>query len=265
MGLDPRSPAADFERTPILVSKSLALIKARSQEHLNRKGSYETDVYNPDSPGNLEVSLSRSIPELLSNVASEIRAKLNLAQPNESDTIKSESSDDEVFESDEEEMTVINNPRFKKRQEASLNSSEQTVTIDEKESTKSDNCDKNTESNTKTSKHPSSDDKIKVWHDSSLSSEKELSGKKEIESIIEKLPRGKTSREEIMITFDECTTISTSVKTIKAEGCHKADEVEDEKRKNIKSDSKFTLSEKKIFTPEKKNGIEISMVIYIIL
>lgn len=263
LGLDPRSPAADFERTPILVSKSLALIRARSQEHLNRKGSYETDVYNPDSPGNLEISLSRSIPELFSNVASEIRTKLDLKQATETGTIKSESSDDEVFESEEEQVTVINNPKFKKRQETSSISSEQTIMIDKEENTKSDNYE-NTENNTmKTTHSNNSDNKIEVWHDS-LSSEKELSGKKEVENIIEKLPRGKVSREEIIITFDECTTISTSSKTIKSEDCHKAGKREDGKRKSIKPDIKFTSNEKKIFTPEQKYGIEMSMVIYII-
>ncbi|XP_020288139.1 uncharacterized protein LOC109856850 isoform X2 [Pseudomyrmex gracilis] len=177
LGLDPRSPAADFERTPILVSKSLALMKARSQEHLNRKGSYETDVYNPDSPGNLEISLSRSIPELFLNVASEIRTKLNLNQATEFDTIKSESnpSDDEIFESEEDEVTVINNPRFKKRQETtSISSEEETLTIVKDKIKKNDNYENIEIDITKNTRSNNSDNKIEVWHDSS-SSEKELS------------------------------------------------------------------------------------------
>ncbi|KOC61823.1 hypothetical protein WH47_06161 [Habropoda laboriosa] len=47
LGLDPRSLAADFDRTPILGPKSMERLRARSQENLHRRGSYDTDVYYP--------------------------------------------------------------------------------------------------------------------------------------------------------------------------------------------------------------------------
>ena len=63
LGLDPRSPAADFHRTPLLNPKSIERLRARSQECLYRRGSYEADVsYSRFSY--CEMSSQFTVPEI---------------------------------------------------------------------------------------------------------------------------------------------------------------------------------------------------------
>ncbi|KAK9294774.1 hypothetical protein QLX08_010715 [Tetragonisca angustula] len=46
LGLDPRSPAADFDRTPILMPKSIERLRARSQNYLHRHATSATESLN---------------------------------------------------------------------------------------------------------------------------------------------------------------------------------------------------------------------------
>lgn len=264
MGLDPRSPAADFDRTPILMPKSLVLIKARSQEALSRKGSYESDIYNPANSSR-KISTSLSIPkiQLLPDTTSETLKRLDVEQEIEPYifyTPQQSDSDSSVFES-EEEVTVIKNPKCKNEREKSLISDEQIVATDKEknkdDTDKKDNC-TNIEHDIKTMSIK--DDKIEVWHDSS---EENITGKKEKENIVEKLPQKKAPREDIIIMFDECATISTSPKPIKTEmDCQKGDIAE--RKKSTIIDAKITSNERKIFNPENKmHGSEMLKVNYI--
>ncbi|KYN19291.1 hypothetical protein ALC57_08468 [Trachymyrmex cornetzi] len=171
LGLDPRSPAADFDRTPILMPKSLALIKARSQENLSHKGSYEVDIYNLKNSCQ-KIDTAINIPETrLSDTASE---SLKALDTEEQDGVSSTSlySSDLNTSKSEKEITVIRNPKYISEERRSLVSDKQIVAIDNEdkiETEKQDDCE-NIESNTKTR----DDDKIKLWHDS-LSSEKSVS------------------------------------------------------------------------------------------
>lgn len=267
MGLDPRSPAADFNRTPILMPKSLALIKARSQEMLNRKGSYESDIYNPTnlSRGIGTPRKSLSIPkiQLSLDTDSETPKMLDTEQQNKSDIFyasQQSDSDSSVFES-EEEVTVIKNPKCKNEREKSLISDEQIVATNKeknKDNIDQDNC-KDIEHDIK-EMYIKDDNKIEVWHDSS---KENITGKEE-ENVVEKLPREKGPREDIIIMFDEYATISTSPKPIKIEeDCQKGEIVG--KKKSTKIDAKVTPNEKKIFTSENKmHGTKILKVIYIV-
>lgn len=265
MGLDPRSPAADFDRTPILMPKSLALIKARSQEALSRKGSYESDIYNPTNSSR-KISTSLSIPkiQLLPDTTSETLKRLDVEQEIEPYifyTPQQSDSDSSVFES-EEEVTVIKNPKCKNEREKSLISDEQIVATDKEknkdDTDKKDNC-TDIEHDIKTMSIKD-DNIIEVWHDSS---EENITGKKEKENIVEKLPQKKAPREDIIIMFDECATISTSPKPIKTEmDCQKGDIAE--RKKSTIIDAKITSNERKIFNPENKmHGSEMLKVIYI--
>ncbi|XP_018363888.1 PREDICTED: uncharacterized protein LOC108761701 isoform X2 [Trachymyrmex cornetzi] len=213
LGLDPRSPAADFDRTPILMPKSLALIKARSQENLSHKAS----------------------------------ESLKALDTEEQDGVSSTSlySSDLNTSKSEKEITVIRNPKYISEERRSLVSDKQIVAIDNEdkiETEKQDDCE-NIESNTKTR----DDDKIKLWHDS-LSSEKSVSGKDEKE-----LSRKKIARDDVIITFDKYTTISTSLKPMKTDFRKKGDTKG--KKKNTKVNVK--LNEEKFFTPENKQEIEM--------
>lgn len=258
LGIDPRSPAADFDRTPILMPRSLALMKARSQENLNRRGSYEADIYiSKNSWRTQEIGTSLSIPKirLLSNTSSESLKTLDTKKQDvPSDTFRYDS--DSSISKNEKEITVIKNPKCTNGKKKSLISDKQTVTIDyeeDKDETKNQDDCKNIEPNTKIT----DDNKIKLWHDS-FSSEESVSGKEDKKEF----SREKASREDVIITFDKYTTISTSLKPIKAKEEFRNKGVKGNK-KNTKIDVK--LNEEKVFTPENKRGTEVREVIYVIL
>jgi len=249
LGLDPRSPAADFDRTPILMPRSLALIKARSQENLSHKGSYEVDIYNPKN--SCQINTAINIPETLSNTASE---SLKALDTEEQDGVSSTSlyNSDLNISKSEKEITV-KNLKYISEQRKLLVSDKQIVAIDNEDKNKTekqDDCE-NIESNTKIR-----EDKIKLWHDS-LSSEKCVSGKKDEKKLLLK----KVSRDDVIITFDKYTTISTSLKPMKTDFRKKGDTKG--KKKNVKVNVKF--NEEKMFTLENKQEIEVYEVIYIIL
>lgn len=252
LGLDPRSPAADFDRTPILMPKSLALIKARSQENLSRRGSYEKDIYNPKNSYQ-QTGASLNTPEirLLSDTVSKSLEALNTEELPGTSLCDSDLSE---FSKSEKEITVIKNPKCMNEEKKSLVSDEQTVAIDNKEDKdemeKQDDCE-NVESNTKII-----NDKIKLWHDS-LSSEENVSGKKDKKE----LPREKASREDVIITFDKYTMVSTSVKPIKTKEDFREKGDTKGKKKNTKMN--VELNEEKVFTPENKRGNEVHEVIYV--
>lgn len=244
MGLDPRSPAADFDRTPILKPKSLALIKARSQEAVNRRGSYESDVYK-STKSHQEINTSLNIPKIqLPNVISETSNMLDMKKQDESHifcTPQQFDSDSSVFEEDEEEVVVIKNSKCKNEKE-----------IDIKD------C-KDIEHDIKAIHIE--DDESEIWYDSV--SEENIAGKKEKENIVEKLPQKKASREDIIITFDECATISILSKPIKREGDSRKKGDIARRKKNAKIEDTVTSNEKKNFNPENKmHGTEMLKVIY---
>lgn len=266
MGLDPRSPAADFDRTPILMPKSLVLIKARSKETLSRRGSYESDIYNPTN-SHREINTTFNIPKIqVSDTASETPETLDMETQNESHILCTSQQSDtnvSVIES-EEEITVIKNPNCKSEMEKSLILGEQTVTTGEEknkdDTDEKDNC-KDIEHNMKTM-HIKDGNKIEVWHDS-VSLEENITGKKEKENIVEKLLQKKATREDIIIMFDECAVISTLPKPIKIEeDCQKKGDIA-ERKKSMKIDATVLSNEKKIFNPENKmHGTEMLKVIY---
>ncbi|XP_072757756.1 uncharacterized protein [Anoplolepis gracilipes] len=251
LGLDPRSPAADFDRTPILMPKSIALIKAR-QEALSRRDSYESEIYNPTN-SHREISTSVNIPKIqLLSDTSEIPKTLDMEEQCESHvfcTSQQSDSDSSVIES-EEEITIIKNPKCKNETEKSLISGKQTVATDEKknEDTTKDNC-KDIEHDMKTMHIK--DDSIEVWYDS-ISSEENITGKEEEKNIVETLPKKKTAKEDIIIMFDDCTTTSTLPKPIKIEeDCQKKGDIGGRKKKT-KIDATPISNEKKIFSLETK-------------
>ncbi|XP_011261992.1 uncharacterized protein LOC105254791 isoform X3 [Camponotus floridanus] len=253
LGLDPRSPAADFDRTPLLKPKSLALIKVRSQETLHRRGSYESDIYKP-TKSHQEINTSLNIPkiQLLSNVISGTSKTLDMEEQDESHifcTPQQSDSDSSVFEN-EEEVTVIKNLKCKNEEEKSSISLVEQITATDK-----NKDDTNIKNDCEDIEHDMEtihikDDESEVWHDS-VSSEEDIAGKKEKENIIQKLPQ-KKAREDIIIMFDECATISTLPKPIKIEGdCQKKGDIA-RRKKNAKIGDTVTSNEKKTLNLENK-------------
>lgn len=270
LGLDPRSPAADFSRTPILVPKSLALMKARSQDNLTRKGSYETDVYNPrNSWQETSISLDNADIQLLPDIASkrlkeldsETQAELNILDIHEPD---SDDSDSSVFE--EEDITVIKNINIKITNDRSLVTDEWTfTTIDKREdSADKQNNHKDVIEQNMRAMQIKDDNKIKIWHDSSVSKKNVPSEmeQKEIQENIE----GELFQEEILrksIMHNEYSANNTSpLKSVKMENIQKKEDVEDNIKKIPKTDVKLKSDEKKIYSPDSKYGNEVPKVIY---
>jgi len=245
LGLDPRSPATDFDRTPILMPKSLALIKARSQENLNlacQKNSYQ------------KIGTSPNISEIrLSDTVSKSLKALNTEEQDELPSTFLYDSDLNISKN-EKEITVTKNLKCMNGEKKSFVLDEQTVIIDKQENKdkteKQDNC-KYIEFNKKIK-----DDKIKLWHNS-LSSEEKISGKKDKKELLQE----KISKENVIITFDKYTMISTPLKPVKAEKEFRKKGDTKGKKKNIKIDVKF--NGEIVITPENKvlQGTQVHEVI----
>lgn len=82
MGLDPRSPAADFDRTPILMPKSIKRLRARSQEFLHRAGSYDTDIFYPkfsycEPSSQFNVTEVQALPSLATTGVNSLNSVIN--------------------------------------------------------------------------------------------------------------------------------------------------------------------------------------------
>lgn len=256
LGLDPRSPAADFDRTPILIPRSFASMKARSQENLSRRGSYEMDIYNlRNSHQNVNTSFSspeiQSLPDITSEVSESLKKlDTDMEKPNNSHISKLFQVDSysSISES-EKEITVITNPKFENAKEKLF--SEQMIADDKEEdeddADKLDDC-KDIDHSMKIMQI--NDDKIKIWHDS----EESVSDKQQEKKFAEKLLQRKSSlRKDVIITFDECVinTFLFKPTKVKGNGLTKED-AEGQKKKNIKVDVKSVSYEWKTFTPENK-------------
>lgn len=234
--------------------KSLALIKARSQENLSRRGSYETDIYNLTN-SHQETGTSFSIPEIrLSDTVSEnFKSPLDMKEQAGPLIVSTPQYDSDLnISKSKKETTVIENSKCTNEKEKSLIADEWTVAIDNEEDKseikKQDDC-KIIECNS-----TRKDDKIELWHDS-LSSQENVSGKEDWEEL--------SGEREDVITFDKYTTISTSLKPIKTkEDFRKKGDIKGKKKKNIKI---FKPNEEKVFTLENKRGTEMHEVIYVIL
>ncbi|XP_046741748.1 uncharacterized protein LOC124408672 [Diprion similis] len=120
-GLDPRSPAADFSRTPILSPKSIRRLKARSFENLNRRDSYfELNIPRHTRLSYCETTTEGYIAEVLAlpdialNQCTDSSLHL-LAKNLETCDSCSTSSDTsiETIYGDCDEVTVIPNPNVK--------------------------------------------------------------------------------------------------------------------------------------------------------
>jgi hypothetical protein len=286
LGLDPRSPAADFDRTPILIPKSLAKLKARSQENLIRKGSYDIDMYSPKVLYQ-EINSANSIPEIQSLPDTPLKHSeiLNMEKHKEADifsTLQSH-SDSMIISKSETEVIVTKDLKFEEfenREKGLISNNEQTIANEEEK--EEDNMDK--QDNRKDIEHDigrmrikdvssshneqslqDHSEKIKVWQDSS-SSEKGESGKEEKKKI-EKLSRQTNPREDIIITFDEHTSITLS-KLVKTEENHQKKEETREKKKKDTMDTKLVSNEENGFNQKEngnKYGSDMLKVIYDII
>lgn len=267
LGLDPRSPAADFDRTPILIPKSLAKLKARSQENLTRRGSYDTDMYYPKVFRQGSACTGYSTPDikLLPDITSQHSEILNMREhkePNLSSMLHFD-FDSSTYKNLAQSIKnmELQNP------EGELISSERTIDDNEDDTYmgKQDDCEAIehdvatmliaeavSPSHFKSNDDPQDhSDKIKIWQDPSSSEESESYSKVEKENVT-RLIRRTSSREDVIITFDGHTgnTLANSGRAIK------------KKKKDRVDERSFSLNEKNVFTPGSRCSTELFKVIY---
>ncbi|XP_076160266.1 uncharacterized protein LOC143143169 [Ptiloglossa arizonensis] len=245
LGLDPRSPAADFDRTPILMPKSIQRLKARSQEYLHRRGSYETDVFQSkfvycEMLSQLNVLEIQALPDLAINaIQSSNLLKTNYSNRlNESDLSHSDDS------SKIETNSNIGGNQIKSEDENEIIS---------EQNNHNDVCTTNSEQQKEI--HINNNDTVKVWRDSLVFNEpkgSEFVDMQVVQENVSQLPK-----EEVIITFDDNTSIkdAISLKISKSDNEKKRMEVTG-KKKVFKSEVKIATDEKKPCISNDKNGIE---------
>ncbi|XP_076231850.1 uncharacterized protein LOC143177662 [Calliopsis andreniformis] len=224
LGLDPRSPAADFDRTPILKPKSLQRLKARHLQSMHNYGSYDTDA-SSTTFSYCEMSSQFNVPEIqvLPDLATCTIKPLGLDNSNFVDNLN---ESDSTCSSHSPRTEIISNNGEKqlknKNDKTSSESTTSTVCITKdkhKETRVNDN------------------DTIKVWRDSLISNcPEELES---IESIDEQIV------EENIPQLPKEEKIESNGK----------------KKRVLKPEAKVVPDEKKIFYANDKNcGIESTKI-----
>lgn len=260
LGLDPRSPAYDFDRTPILKPKSLENSKARSYENLN------TSLYDIKMTSSrlsfCETTTYLAVPEV--NVLPDIVSSLNNSETPSNTPESSCSSSNETC-SDNSACTVLRNVN-----EDSLDSSFG--------SSSSDSSLKNSMAENKTEdweaklvadseniidnvlltamkdfevKFNEAENKIKIWRDT-LSPVTEVNLDCVVGSVSEARTEFTSPKDEVIIEFDDgdCNLQGTIKKP---ENNMRKSESEEKKKKRI---IQKELEGKKLFSPSKKHIIE---------
>lgn len=233
LGLDPRSPAADFDRTPLLKPRSLERLKARSRESLQRQGSYEADQFYP-SYSYCEMSSEFNVTEVqaLPDLASCVLKSLNL-----------DALDDKFTELDSENCNRAT------RTDSPLGSEERVSEDQEIQTSEEDTCNDKNVQRKALEAETCVDDNVtfKVWRDSLVSDKSQKLETDDIDVVQEKVPQ--MAKEEVIITFDEdnITKDKLSLKLAKSEKL-KLDAI-GKKKKRIE-----TKDERKLFTDKNGNG-----------
>lgn len=211
--LDPRSPAADFDRTPILKPKS----PKRNGPHENQNNSMEctTEVLNPqlaycETTTDFNISEIQVLPEIVSEQPSDLKKRLDL------DDEFNTSIDDCLFakcssdESDSDgQLTVIPNLKAIKTDEKLSSTheimNEELTGADKETKTVKEDLEIITNISTLINKRTKVDteEKIRIWRDSMSP-----------DLVEEPKPKNVTSKpEEIIIEFDQDQSISKPEKT----------------------------------------------------
>ncbi|XP_043588571.1 uncharacterized protein LOC122570391 isoform X2 [Bombus pyrosoma] len=188
LGLDPRSPAADFDRTPILMPKSIKRLRARSQEFLHRAGSYDTDIFYPkfsycETSSQFNVTEVQALPSLATIAVKSLDSVINDCD----DKSKSPESLYSSHSSGNESTSAIENEELEDQNE-SERISEQNKLNDVR--VKKDIEEKKT--------CATSDDIIKVWRDSLILDEPQELKTSELDNVqITEEKIAQVSKEEI--------------------------------------------------------------------
>ena len=257
LGLDPRSPAVDFDRTPILKPKSLESAESRSQENLY------TSIYDIKMPSRLsycETTNSFEIPEI--NALPDVVANLNNSENSPKNLFDSSSSSSTETVSNCSAVTVLNNGK-ENSPDSSFSSSFSDSYNSPKMEARSENLEVKLVADTENiidnvlltamkdveHKFKEAENKIKIWRDTlspDIQEDLEYDDGSESEDHSEFV----TAKEEIIIEFDDDNNLTGTMK--KAEIDVKKSDVGENKKNFINN-----LETKKLFSPSKKQATEV--------
>ena len=248
LGLDPRSPAANFDRTPILMPKSIKRLRARSQEFLHRAGSYDTDIFYPkfsycETSSQFNVTEVQALPSLTATDVKSLNSVINDCD-NKSKSpellYSSHSSGNESTSAIAKEELEDQNEFQRISGQNKFNGVCVKKDIEEKKT-----C-------------VTSNDIIKVWRDSLILDESqalETSALDNVQIIEEKIAQ--VSKEEVIITFDDDNIAKLA--NFESEKT-KIDTIRKKKKKNLKSEVKIPIDEKKFSNSINKDGSESTKI-----
>lgn len=276
--LDPRSPAMDFDRTPILKPRSAERTSTKMLKDLIVMRSENRNEYNILSY--CETTTDYNIPEIQTISEAVLGSDESLSLENRlgvgetlQDSASSPGSLEEVSDCSESEqqITVIRNPNIMSSNPdpSSIWTENEVVETDDKLVEQSDQCDEPLDNSiskiinavTKNTidepKILTNIDKIKVWRDSISPTLND-----EAKNVVHK-----TTTEEIIIEFDD-ETVTKSARPINTVA-KLASKIDDDKSKHqmkkkkpqqiINGENKPAIEEHKIFN-EAKNAIESNLV-----
>ncbi|XP_006612943.1 uncharacterized protein LOC102672797 isoform X2 [Apis dorsata] len=241
LGLDPRSPAADFDRTPILMPKSIERLRARSQECLHRQGSYDTDIFYPKF-SYCEMSSQFNVTEV------QVLADLDTSAVNSLHSVITD-SDDKLNEPESSYSNDSVKTNFISEIEKELEDQSEVQSILEQNNCNDNNIKKNAEQ-----KCIINNDIIKIWRDSLILDtfeESELNESDNVQEVTEKMSQ--INKEEVIITFDNDNTKDLIPKLINSENEKTKVDTIKKKKKIVKSEIKVTTDEKKSFIDKNEN------------
>ncbi|XP_078038493.1 uncharacterized protein LOC144470824 [Augochlora pura] len=242
LGIDPRSPAADFDRTPMLRPKSMELLLARHKENLLRRGSYETDVLHPRF-SYCETSSEFNIPEI------QVLPDLATCKVLTSDLFNNEI--DNRFNDSE------TSSNHSSKTETDYGETQMDSEREDENKIAKDDCNDDIKKSTQ-HKETTAGDTIKVWADALVSDNPNKSDSTKSQDIHVDEKMSQLSKQEVIITFDDDSIVkdTLSQKLSKCEINKKRVDVTKMKKKTLKLETKITTEEKKIFNCNDKNGNE---------
>ncbi|XP_033329566.2 uncharacterized protein LOC117222145 isoform X2 [Megalopta genalis] len=243
LGIDPRSPAADFDRTPMLRPKSMELLLARHKEDKLRRGSYEADVLYPKF-SYCETSSQFNIPE--------IQALPDLA------ACKIITSNLFINEVDSRLNDTDSSSYYSPKTETDYGETQTDSGREDENKITSDGCNDEDVKKNMQHKEITGSDTIKIWRDSLVLDNPTESDSTKTQDVHVDEKMSQLPKQEVIITFDDDSIAkdALSLKLSKCEINKKRIDVTRMKKKALKSEAKITTDEKKIFNYNDKNGSE---------
>ncbi|CAL7938837.1 unnamed protein product [Xylocopa violacea] len=251
LGIDPRSPAADFDRTPILAPKSLMRLKARSQERLHRQGSYDADMYDQkfsycEMSSQFDITEVQALPDLATCAIKSLHlADLDLDKSSDTESPCSSQSTRTECASDTEQE---------------LEDEDETENIPKQDDYYIGCLKENKEQG-----ETCINDTITVWRDSLVLNEfqqSETSESDDTQNVQKKV--SEMAKEEVIITFDDDSIVKDTLplKLVKSESNKTKIDTAEKKKKilRLQAKQKIATDEKKVFNFNDKNGSESTKI-----